>query len=202
MANANTPRGLIPYRHFDGSVWNGSANMYFVPAGYATALFIGDPVIMLNTQNDANGIPGVNIATAGTSGVVLGSVVGIVNGGNPTVTVTRDLPIYRQASVAQYILVADDPTLMFMIQDDGAAGTANPQNWPGKGAQLVSGVGSTVTGYSGWQMNSTGIATGSAAAQLRILRLLDQADNAQPPTAFAKWLVKLNLHQLANATAA
>src|ERR1700688_3536549 len=98
MANANVARGLIPYRHFDGSYWNGSANMYYVPSGYATALYIGDPVKMLSTQADANGVPGVTIATAGSSNVILGSVVGIVAGGNPMIVVTRDLAIYHPAS--------------------------------------------------------------------------------------------------------
>ena len=204
MANVSVPRGLVPYRHYDGSLWNGSANIYFIPAGNATNIFIGDPVVMLNTANDANGIPGVSIATAGAGNPVLGSIVGIVAGGTPQIAITRDLPIYRQASVAQYVLVADDPLLTYWIQDDGSA-TVNA-NFPGKNANLVSGAGSTVTGYSGWQLNATGVATGNATFQLRILRLLDSpADslsNTQPPIANSKWLVKLNQHQLANGTAA
>lgn len=196
MANANVARGLIPYRHFDGSVWNGSANVYYVSSAYATALYIGDPVVMNSTDNDANGIPAVRLATAATAGVLLGSVVGIVPAGNPQIAVTRDMPIYRPASTAQYILVADDPTLCYMIQDDGTGST--PAGWPGKNTNLVSGSGSNVTGYSGWTMSGATAATGNATYQLKILRLLDQADNAQPPTANAKWLVKFNQYQLAN----
>jgi hypothetical protein len=199
MANANVARGLIPYRHFDGSVWNGSVNMYYVPVGYATALYIGDPVTMLHTQNDANGIPGVAIATAGAGNPIVGSVVGIVAGGNPTLAVTRDLPIYHPASTAQYILVADDPTLTFLIQDDGTGTTLN--QWPGGNTNLVSGTGSTTTGYSGWLMSGSVTFTGDTTKQLKVMRLLDQPDNAQPPTANAKWLVKINQHQLANGVA-
>jgi len=184
MANANVARGLIPYRHFDGSVWNGSVNMYYVPVGYATALYIGDPVTMLHTQNDANGIPGVAIATAGAGNPIVGSVVGIVAGGNPTLAVTRDLPIYHPASTAQYILVADDPTLTFLIQDDGTGTTLN--QWPGGNTNLVSGTGSTTTGYSGWLMSGSVTFTGDTTKQLKVMRLLDQPDNAQPPTANAK----------------
>lgn len=202
MANANVARGILPYRHFDGSVWNSSGNVYYVPAGYATALFIGDPVVMLQSQNDANGVPGVAIATAGSGNTILGSVIGIVPYGNPMVSVTRDLPIYHPASTAQYILVCDDPTVLYAVQDDGLAATSNPQNWPGKNGNLSAGAGSTFTGYSGWQLNTSGIATGNSTFQVRIMRLLDQADNAQPPTANAKWLVKLNNYQLGNVTAA
>lgn len=199
MANANVPRGLIPARYFSGGVWNGGANIYYIPSGYSSNVFIGDPVVMLHTQNDANGIPGVNLASAGAANVVLGSVIGIVNGGNPPITVLQNLPIYHAGSTAQYILVADDPNLMFEIQDDGTGSTLN--QWPGGNTNLVSGAGSTVTGYSGWQMSGTVTFTGDATKQLKVLRLLDQADNAQPPTANAKWLVKINQHQLANGVA-
>jgi hypothetical protein len=41
MANANVARGLIPYKMFDGSYYNGSYEQYFVPAGQNQALFIG-----------------------------------------------------------------------------------------------------------------------------------------------------------------
>lgn len=200
MANANVPRGIIPARHFDGSVWNGSANLYYVSASYATSIFIGDPVVMVSSQNDANGIPAVQVATAGTGNLILGSMVGIVNGGNPQITVTQNLPIYRPASTAQYILVADDPNLMYEVQDDGTGTIANYNVMPGKNTNLVSGAGSTVTGYSGWTMSATTAATGNATYQVKIQRLLDQADNAQPPTANAKWLIKLNQFQLANGT--
>src|SRR5580700_8480907 len=146
MANANVARGLIPYSHYDGSLWNGSANIYYVAAGYGTALYIGDPVVTHSASNDANGIPAVNLAASGSP--IVGSVVGIVNGGPlaaPVITVTRDLPIYHPASTAQYILVADDPTLLFWIQDDASSQATAPQLWAGKNANLVSCNGSTTT---------------------------------------------------------
>lgn len=201
MANLVAARGLVPYRHLDGSVWNGSANMYFVPSGYATALYVGDPVDVLHTANDANGIPGVQIATAGTSNPVLGPVVGIVAGGNPVIAVTRDLPIYHPASTAQYILVADDPTLLFWIMDDSSGSTLN--QWPGQNANLVAGAGSTITGWSGWMLGGSTVAT-TNTLQLKIQRLLDTPDaasNAQPPIAAAKWLVQLNQRRFGNAIA-
>ena len=200
MANASTARGLVPYRLFDGSPWNGAANVYYVPAAYATALYIGDPVTTIAGSNDANGVPAVTLAAA-TTGLVLGSVVGIVNYGSPMITVTQNLPIYRQASVATYILVADDPRLMFWVQDDGTG--SGWANWSSKNTNLVSGSGSTVTGYSGWTISGSSIATTSTLL-MRVLRLFDTPDavsNAQPPSANAKWLVKINKHALADSTA-
>lgn len=199
MANANVARGLIPYAHYDGSVWNGSANQYFVAAGYATSLFIGDPVVTHSASNDANGIPAVQIGVVGSP--IIGVVVGIVNGGPfaaAPITVTRDLPIYHPASTAQYILVADDPELLFSIQDDASTQATAAQLWAGKNANLVSGVGSTVTGYSGWQLAASTVAT-TSTLDLKILRPLIQTDNVVGTVANtsgnAKWLVKLNNYQ-------
>ena len=204
MANVNAPRGLIPYRHYDGSVWNGSANIYYASASNANNFFIGDPVGLIPSQNDGNGIPAVTVYTASTQlPALIGSVVGIVSGGQPIITVTRDLVIYRTASVAQYILVCDDPTVMFMIQDNGVSGLS-PLTWAGKTAALISSAsGSTITGYSGWNLSGASVGiTGSA--DLKIMRPLDQADNAVgvtvSTTLYGKWLVKINNHMYANAT--
>lgn len=202
--NANIARGLIPYRMMDGSLWNGAANMYSLPSTLNQALFIGDPIVFAaGAGNDANGIPTVTIATAAGTNKILGSFVGIVNGGNPQITVTRDLSISHLASTAQYILVADDPRLLFMIQDDASAQATASNQWANKNASLVAGSGSTITGYSGWQLASSTVAAASNL-QLKIIRPLDQADNAVSTVANtnqnAKWLVKINIHSLADST--
>lgn len=197
MANANTARGLLPYRHTDGSVWNGSANMYYVSASYGVSLFIGDPVAIVSSQNDANGVPAVQIATAGAANLWCGSVVGIVAGGQPQIAITRDQPIYHPASTAQYILVADDPLLLFEIQEDSVGG-AVANTGAGRNANLVSGTGSTTTGYSGWMLQSSSVATGNGTYQLKIQRLLDQADNVLGTN--AKWLVKNNQFALGSGS--
>jgi hypothetical protein len=194
MANPNNPRGLIPYRSSVDGYMTGGLGLYRVPSGQAYNLFVGDPVIPLGTS-DANGIPDVGIATAGATNNLLGPMVSIAPGGDPVVAVTRDLPVYRQNGVTQYILVAHDPNTLFEIQDDGSAvlsGTATFSN-----ANLVAGAGSTFTGYSGWQLLASTVAT-TPTFQLRILRLLQQADNAFGVN--AKWLVRINLHVLLNLT--
>lgn len=202
MANANVARGLLPYRHFDGSVWNGSMNLYFIPAGYATALFIGDPVDVVSGSNDANGIPAIQLGSVGSP--ILGALGGIAPGGTPQIAVTRDQPIYHPASTAQYVLVADDPTLLYMLQDDASSQARAPNQWAGRNASLVSGAGSTVTGYSGWQLAASTVNT-TNTLDVKIIRPLDQADNTVSSVANtnmnAKWLVKLNNYRLANQIA-
>lgn len=195
MANANVARGLIPYAMLWGQKYNGSFNTYFVPASYGTALYVGDPVDIVSSSNDANGIPAVQIATVGSP--ILGVVVGIINGGDmgAITAVTRDLPVYHPASTAQYLAICDDPAILYEIQDDASAQATAPKLFAGKNANLVSGTGSTVTGYSGWQMAASTVAT-TNTLDLKIIRPLQQADNtigtAANTNMNAKWLVKLN----------
>lgn len=193
MANANVARGLIPYRRTTGEPYNGAANIYYVPAAVASNIFIGDPVTWLTNAADANGIPSVTLATAGTSNNVLGAMVGIVNGGEPIVSVVQNSPVYHVASTAAYILVADDPDLLYMVQENGSM----VQGAPGRNVNLVSGSGSTTTGYSGWQLNSSTLNT-TNTLQMKIMRLLEQADNAVGTN--AKWLTRINLNALTSTT--
>lgn len=199
MANANTPRGLIPYRRYDGSLWNGSANIYYVPSTYATALYIGQPLVATGAS-DANGIPVVQTATAAGGAYTIGPMVGIVSGGTPVIGITRDLPVYHPASTSQYILVADDPNLLFWIQEDSVGGSIATATAGTKNADLVAGTGSTVTGYSGWMLDSSTINT-TNTLQLRIMSALQQVDNVVGTSdSYAKWLVKINLHSVLNTT--
>jgi hypothetical protein len=195
MANANVPRGLIPYCDVFGRKYNGSFNVYYVPSSYATALYVGDPVDIISGSNDALGTPAVQLASSGSP--ILGVMVGIVNGGDmgSMVAVTRDQAVYHPASTAQYIAVADDTSLLFAIQDDASTQARAPNLWAGRNANLVSGTGSTVTGYSGWQLQASSVAT-TNTLDLKIMRPLQQADNTIGTSANtnmnAKWLVKLN----------
>ena len=202
MANANVARGLIPYRMFDGGYYNGSNDIYFVPSSYATALFIGDPVDVISSSNDANGIPAVQLATSGAP--ILGVIVGIVDGGEPIVTVTRDLAISHPASTKQYLLVTTARDLIFEVQDDASSQARAPNQWAGRNANLVAGSGSTVTGFSGWQLAASTVAQANTL-DLHIIRPLSQADNVISSVANtnmnAKWLVQLNNYRLDNQIA-
>ena len=193
MANVNAPFGLRPYRLDSGLPFNGPGNIYRIPSTDANNYFVGDPVYPAGTC-DANGIPDVTIATGGASNYVLGSIMGIIPGGDPVVAVTRDLPIYRQASVTQYVLVADAPSTLFVVQEFGNMGTTSTVM---NNVNLTAGAGgSTITGLSSWQLVST--AATSATFQMRVLRLLQEADNAVGTN--ARWLCRINLHSISNTT--
>lgn len=182
MANTNAPGGLKPVRYASGAPYNGAANVYYVPASDGTALFFGDPVIIAGS-GDAVGVPSVTRATAGSAGRITGVVVGFV----PSATLN---PYgYRPASTAAYVLVADDPNLLFEIQED-AVGGALAVTDIGLNADLVAGSGDTNTKQSGFQLDTSTKAT-TATLQLRIDSFQQRADNEVG--ANAKVLVRINL---------
>ena len=176
MANANIATGLTPRRYRNGAPWTGAARTYHVPATNTTSLFIGDPVLMTGT-GDSMGYPDVGIAPAG------GRVTGVVVGFRPTAPFSPNK--FLPAGTEGYVIVTDDPTLLYEVQDNGAlAVTAIGQN-----ADLVAGAGNVGTGWSGWQLNAATAAT-TATLQVRIIELQHRAD--VEPGAQQKWLVALN----------
>jgi len=136
---------------------------------------------------DANGVPTIAQAAAGDA--LRGVVVGIVPD-------TADSTIYRVASTARYLLVADDPDLIFEIQED-AVGAATALVDIGENADITVAAGNTSTGTSGMQLDSSDHKT--ATAQLRMLGFVQSPTN-EPGVANAKLLVRINEHELASTT--
>lgn len=197
MANANIPRGLIPVRFRSGAPYNGGYNTYYIPSTNGTALFIGDPVIAVTAASDANGIPTITHAAAAGGTYILGSVVGIVGAGNPAIPHTQDQGVHRAASVAAYVMVADDPELLFEVQEDGLGGAMGVAAGS-RNVDLIAGTGSAFTGYSGWMLDSSTLQT-TNSLQMRILRAVERDDNDATLT-LAKWLCAINLHSHKNLT--
>lgn len=201
MANANSPFGLRPIND-NGTPWSGQGRLCYVPSSQAANIFLGDPVIFLG-GSDAYGVPSVGIASAGNSNPVLGAMIGISNGpaaaGNAVFTVTRDLPVYRQASIANYIFVCDDPNQLYAIQEDSVGGAIAAATGAGANGNLVTGSGSTSTGFSGWELDSSSVSSSANTGyQLRLLGTLRGPDNAIGN--YAKWVVRLNNPQLWSTT--
>lgn len=195
MANANTPRGIIPYAYMSGAPYNGAVRTYYVPVGNATALFFGDPVNIVPNTADANGVPAVVIAAAGSTGQILGSFCGISNNaGMLTIPLLQNQTPYLPALTAAYVYVSDDPFLLYMAQEDSAGGSM-VVGAGGGNVNLIAGAGSTVTNFSGWQLDSSSLdQNGSdSTLQMRIIQGLQQVDNAVGVASTnGKWLVKVN----------
>lgn len=197
MPNPNTPYGLQAVSYAWGAPYAGAARVYYVPVGNPTALFFGDPLLGVTNSSDGNGVPTMEIAAAGGGTYVGGVFAGIANNaGQPTITVQQTQTPYLAAGQAAYIYVIDDPFVLFKIQEDSVGG-AMVSGVGGQNADLVAGTGSTVTGFSGWQLDSSTVNT-TPTLQLRIIQMLQEVDNAVGVN--AKWLVKLNLAQMLHTT--
>lgn len=186
MANADIVKGLSPAYHQDGSPYNGQVMEFHVPSSDATAIFVGDPVKLAGSA-DADGIP--DVAQAAVGNVVVGVMVGRAR-------VTRDDEIYRPASTEAYIFVATDPDIVYEVQEDSVGGALAATN-VGQNASFIVGTGSTTTGLSGVELDSSTAAT-TSTLDLQIVRLVRRADNEIGTN--GKWYVRLNNHQYVDGT--
>lgn len=200
MANTNAPFGLRPVRYLNGAPWNGQVSRYLLPSTDSTAMFIGDPVTLAGnagasgssvTGVDTGGMPTVSIGLAGSA--IVGAIVGF------EVNPSGLDAIHRAASVARVVLVADDPNIIFHMQEQNT-GTAFTSAEVSLNANFVSGTGSTITGYSGYVIDNAGEAT-TATLNLRLMRLAQLPTNDYGIAAI--WEVLLMAHQYrAGATGA
>lgn len=190
MANTDAPFGLKPKRHKNGAPYNGASRRYYRPSSDATNLFIGDAVVRTGS-GDTDGIPGVIVATPGSG--ITGVIVGIEN-----LTPDNLSRTYLPASTAGYLLVADDPDLMFEAQED-SVGAALAAADIGLNANVVFGTGNTVTGTSAVEIDSSTKAT-TATLDVRLDSIVQRADNAIGDN--AKWLVWINNHTQRSTTGA
>lgn len=179
MANGNVAFGLKPVRTTHRSQHVCPLREYYVPAGDAVALFIGDPVVLAGSADADATTPSVTRATAAGGN----RITGVVQGFRPDVSVVANG--YRVASVAGYVLVADDPDTLYEVQANGALAAADV----GLNADFVAAAGSTMFRSSGWMLDVSTKAV-TATLQARIMGIQPRADNDL--TANTKVLVRLN----------
>ena len=197
MANVNAPFGLRPVRHRSGTHYNGAARAYYIPSTYATALYVGDPVIKTGTSNTAavsmpgagsfgiGTLPEINKASAGDTNKITGVIVGFA-------PVTASSTTYNPASTERIAYVCDDPGVLFEIQASSSANIAATDI--GTNANLTfSTAGSTVTGLSGAQLDTSSMTT-TATYQLNIVSVANRADVEVGSQAYTKLLVRINNH--------
>jgi hypothetical protein len=177
MANSDVVKGLIPVMYRNGTPYNGRCGKYYIPPTDNTAVYVGDPVKLAGS------------AKASSTNVMVGVVVGV----EPE---TADSLRYRAASTGRYVFVADDPELLFEIQEDSVGGALAATS-VGLNANFADAGGSTVTGFSGLEIDSSTAAT-TATLDFQLVRMVDREDNAIGDN--AKWLVKLNNHQFVDGT--
>jgi hypothetical protein len=170
--------------------YNGAFRTYSVAAGYGTALQLGDAVILAGTSQTINGRVLSDVERCATGGVTCGVIVGV----KPA---TQDSANYRLASTLREIYVADDPDLLFEIQE-GSTGTALTANDAGLNVDYVVAAGSAITGLSGTMINNATEAT-TNTLDLHLLTPVARENNEIGYS--CKWLVHFNRSQFANQVA-
>jgi len=175
MTNPTTAFGLKPLRHQNGSPWNGQVIECYVSSAYATALYIGDPVVFTPTlaQKDATAKrPTIN-KSAGTAGVL---ARGVITGFAPLVTDRSK--IHNPASTERIAYVCMDPSVIYAIRGDGGATLTS--NVVGQNAVMIAKTaGSAVTGLSGMALDE-GTTTAPNTTQnftLHIVGIQNKEDN-------------------------
>jgi hypothetical protein len=181
-------------RYRSGAPYNGAVNPYYIGTGDSTALFIGDAVAFGADSNAAfegdgrhqpGSLPVCLRATAGAAGLVVGVVCGVE-------FVTRDSAVHRAASTEAVIYVADDPELVFHVQDDGGSTPASTN--AGLNANIVfTHAGDATYGRSRAEIAGASFAT-TQNLQTHIIGAARLPNNS-PAEDFCIWEVIFNTHQ-------
>lgn len=171
MTNTNKPFGLAANRAKDGNN-TGVLTPYYVPAGNAVKLYVGDPVVKTGTANSsafmghaAGSLPAV--AKAAATGAITGVIMGFLPDGDRFSS--GPLP----AGTAAIALVDDDLTKTFLIQANGSVAATNV----GQNANIsLATAGDDYSGLSGVSLDISSADT-TATLQLKILGIADGVDN-------------------------
>jgi len=191
MANQDAAFGFRAVRMQGSGPSTNGQTQYLVANGYGTSIFQGDPVEMVagGTVEVANGVADV--------------VVGVFNGVNYVDVNTRK-PVwsnYHAASTSSYdgiikAFVQDDPDQLFEVQVSGAFANANI----GETANLVYTAGSTHSGTSKAEVNSSTYSTGANTA-VKIVGLSGDPENNDTSSDNCNIIVKFNKHLYSANTA-
>lgn len=204
MANTNAAFGLKPVGHLLGLNWEEKIRWYVHAAADSVAIYLGD-VVSLTGTSDATGVYQTVAQSAAGDTTIVGVAVGFrtdvpmyapaaLAGSN---SIPRDMN-YAAASTLTYVAVVDDPFVIYEAQED-SVGAALAAADVGENCDIVVGAGSTTTGLSGMQIDSS--THTSSTANLRILSLADPAaygGNAIGTN--AKWKVLINEHVYKSTT--
>lgn len=186
MANVDAPHGFRPVGYRSGQGYSGAARTYYKDA--SVILGIGDPVVIVTNSSSPDGLMEVTRATTGAaiSGVMMGREVDMAD----------RYKMHVAAADACLVRVADDPNLLFEVQEV-SGGTALAVTNLGQHIDSVAAINAnTTTGVSNYEIDNAAVATDNT---WRLEELLQRPDNAVGE--HAKWLVAANLHTSVNASA-
>lgn len=185
MANIDAAFGLIPVACVGQTDNNGGQSQYPIGDTQGTAIFTGDPV---KYKNDGT----VEVATA------TDALLGVARGAfytDPTTSKPTWSP-YIPATTATTdakVFVCDDPMQTFIAQQDSVVSNIVAANL-NENANLIFNAGSTTTGVSGVEIDSSSVAD-TATHQVRLIDFWDVPDN-DATLDNSVLVVKINNHKL------
>lgn len=201
MASVSRLNGFRPVKFNTGAPYTGAASMYFIPASNADVIMVGDVVKLAGDSRSPTGVPTVARHAGGATEAAVGVVVGIIYSGmgdSQNVPPVTDIntPIYRRASTDRYVMVADDPNLIFEAQASASGSFTSVD--VGLNAGVRATAGSTSTGSSGMDVDLGAKAT-TATLPLKIVGFPYRPDN-NIGDAFVSLYVAINNHQYKGGT--
>ena len=191
MANVSRVNGFRPVKHLNGSPFNGQVNKYWLSAsGDATATFVGD-MVKLSGTSDVEGYPSIAQCAAGDKpvGIVLWFEPNPSDLGQTHRPASQDIDAQNDG---RWAYVADSPDLIMEAQEDADGGTL-PITAVGLNVDIIVAAGSTTTGQSGMQLDSS-TALNTSTLVLQIVGFSTRPDN-EVGVANSKVLVRFNVHQ-------
>ena len=188
------PYGLQPVNRIDGMPYAGAIRQIPVAAGFGTAIFDGDTVVI-----NSDGF--LVKSTTTDSGNIVGVCVGgqYVNSNGQTVQGQFIPALASTSSNPALAYVVDDPMALFkvaVVTSGTTMGTAG-RTVVGSNLPLVLNPGSTTTGNSAFAVTLTGAGT-TATIPIRVIDVVPET--ATGTDAFPELLVKINTHQYNNTT--
>jgi hypothetical protein len=188
------PYGLVPINRIDGMPYAGAIRQIPVAAGFGTAIFDGDTVVI-----NSDGV--LVKSTTTDSGNIVGVCVGgqYVNSSGQTIQGQFIPALASTASNPALAYVVDDPMALFkvaVVTSGTTMGTAG-RTVVGSNLPLVLNAGSTTTGNSAFAVTLTGAGT-TATIPVRVIDVVPETATAAD--SFRELLVKINTHQYNNTT--
>ena len=197
----SAPYGLKPVNRIDGMPYAGAFRQIPVAAGFATAIFDGDTVVIDSTGYLVK-------STTTNSGDIVGVCVGgqYVNSNGQTVQGQYYPAAASTATALAYAYVVDDPNATFQVAAT-TAGSTTPAAYSraamvGKNVAMVANVGSTTTGDSYYGIDGSS-ATTTATFPIRVIDVIPASatgPQSSNSTTYYEFVVRWNLAQYNDTT--
>jgi hypothetical protein len=190
----SAPYGLQAINRIDGMPYAGAIRQIPVAAGFGTAIFDGDTVVI---NSDGYLVKSTTTDSGNIVGVCMGGQY--VNSSGQTVQ-GQFIPALASTSTNLALAyVVDDPMALFkvaVVTSGTTMGTAG-RTVVGTNLALVLNAGNTTTGNSAFAVTLTGAGT-TATIPVRVIDVVPETATAADT--YTELLVKINTHQYNNTT--